>query len=80
MSKRTNTYATRAGKEGKNMTNEPENNPPRPDRDCPNCRYKMPNGDCTQFDCNFAPKQYIVEEVQEWLAKTNNAGGRHFAK
>ena len=44
----------------------------RPDRDCANCRHKV-NGNCTQWDCNFSPKQHIVEEVQEWLAKTSNA-------
>ena len=50
------------------MTDKLENNPPRPDRDCANCRYKMDNGDCTQFDCNFAPKKYVIAEVQEWIS------------
>ena len=52
-----------------NIPNKWENNPPRPDRDCPNCRYKMPTGDCTKWDCDFAPKQYVIEEVKEWLEK-----------
>jgi len=52
-----------------NMPARTEHNPPRPDRDCPNCRYKLPSGECTQWSCNFAPKQYVIEEVKEWLEK-----------
>ena len=57
-----------------------EYNPPRPDRDCPNCRYKMPNGECTKWSCDFAPKQHVIEEVQEWLAKTSSANAGTGAK
>lgn len=46
-----------------------EYNPPRPERDCPNCRFKMPDGSCTRWSCDFAPKQYVIEEVKEWLEK-----------
>ena len=43
------------------------------ERDCPNCKHKMPNGECNSWACEFVPKDHIVKEVQKWLAKTNNA-------
>ena len=62
-----------------NVPMNEENFPQRPERDCSNCRFKV-NGDCTQWECNFTPTQYVIEEVQEWLARTSSAGTGHGAK